>query len=293
MRFIKDLFRKINDDNVFNGAAALGFYLTLAIFPAVILLMSVIPYLPITHVDEANMTLLAKARPPEAFGIVEKVVNEVARERRGGLLSFGLLATLWAVSAGMYAIMKQLNIAYGVKEDRGFVRGRATALALSLLFGVLVLGAFSLVVIGGIIEDWIGNRFGFSAMLLTVFTLFRWAIIVLALLLGLALIYCYGPNVERPFAFITPGSVFGVGLLIVASLGFSFYTRNFADYDATYGSIGAMIVLMLWLYIAGLVILVGSEINAMLEHESREGTRRGGKNEGEKRGGDPGLKPVR
>jgi membrane protein len=148
-------------------------------------------------------------------------------------------------------------------------------------------------VLGGIIEDWIDNRFGFSAMLLTVFTLFRWAIIVLALLLGLAVIYCYGPNVERPFAFITPGSVFGVGLLIVASLGFSFYTRNFADYDATYGSIGAMIVLMLWLYIAGLVILVGSEINAMLEHESREGTRRGGKNEGEKRGGDPGLKPVR
>jgi membrane protein len=128
-------------------------------------------------------------------------------------------------------------------------------------------------------------------MLLMAFTLFRWAVIVLALLLGFAVIYCYGPNVERTFQFITPGSVVGVALLVAASLAFSFYTRNFADYDATYGSIGAMIVLMLWLYIAGLVILVGSEINALLEHYSPEGKRKGEKKEGERRSGDLGPKP--
>jgi membrane protein len=292
LRFIRDLFQKINDDNVFNGAAALGFYLTLAIFPAIILLMSVIPYLPIARVDEAIMTLMGKVLPAEAFDMVARVVAEVTSERRGGLLSLGLLGTLWAVSTGMYAIMKQLNVSYGVKEDRGFIRGRVTALALSLLFGVLVLGAFSLIVIGGIIEDWIGNRFGFSAMLLMAFTLFRWAVIVLALLLGFAVIYCYGPNVERTFQFITPGSVVGVALLVAASLAFSFYTRNFADYDATYGSIGAMIVLMLWLNIAGLVILVGSEINVLLEHYSREGKQKGEKTEKEKRGKSE-SKPAR
>ena len=114
MQFIRDLYQSINDDNVFNGAAALGFYLTLAIFPAMILLMSVIPYLPIAEVDKAIMDLLGQALPPEAFGMVEKVVAEVTRERRGGLLSFGVLATLWAVSTGMYAIMQQLNITYHV-----------------------------------------------------------------------------------------------------------------------------------------------------------------------------------
>jgi membrane protein len=290
-QFMRELYRSINDDNVFNGAAALGFYLTLAIFPAMILLMSVIPYLPIADVDKAIMDLLGQALPPEAFGMVEKVVAEVTRERRGGLLSFGVLATLWAVSTGMYAIMQQLNITYDVKEARSVIRGRATALALSLLFGVLVLGAFSLVVIGGIIEDWMGNHFGFSALLLTVFAVFRWVIIVLALLLGFAVIYYYGPNVEQKFRFITPGSVFGFVLLVAASLVFSFYTRNFGNYDATYGSIGAMIVLMLWLYIAGLVILVGSEINALLEHYSPEGKRKGEKKEGERRSGDLGPKP--
>lgn len=284
-QFLVDLNQEIGDDNVFNGAAALGFYLTLAIFPAIILLMTIIPYLPVDNVDKAIMDLLGQALPPEAFGMVEGVVTEVTREQRGGLLSFGLLGTLWAASSGMIAIMDQLNITYDVKEARSFVRARATAIILSLLFGLLVIGAFSLIVLGGVIQDWIGNRFGFSDALLTFFVVFRWIMIVLALLLGFAIIYRYAPNVEQKFMFITPGSVLGVTLLIIVSLGFAFYTSNFADYSATYGSIGAVIILMLWLYIAGLVILIGSEINSLLEHYSPEGKRKGEKKEGKRRGG--------
>jgi membrane protein len=286
-QFLRKLNQEVNDDNVYNGAAALGFYLTLAIFPAMILVMAVIPYLPIDRVDEAIMDLLGQALPAEAFDMVAGVVHEVTAEPRGGLLSFGILGTMWAASTGMYAIMQQLNITYDVKEARSFVRARATALVLSLLFILLVIGAFSLVVFGGIIQDWIGARFGFSNALLVFFAAFRWVVIVLALLLGFALIYRYAPNVEQKFAFITPGSVFGVVLLVLASLAFAIYTGNFADYGATYGSIGAVIILMLWLYIAGLAILLGSEINALLEHFSAKGKRKGEKKEGERPGGDP------
>jgi membrane protein len=165
----------------------------------------------------------------------------------------------------MYAIMQQLNVTHDVTEARSFFRARATALGLSFLFGVLVLGAFSMIVLGGIIQDWIGGRFGFSAVLLAFFAAFRWLVIILALLLGFAIIYRYGPNVEQKFALISPGSIFGVISLIAASLGFSFYTRQFAQYDATYGSIGAVIILMLWLYIAGFLILIGSEINILFQ----------------------------
>jgi membrane protein len=291
-QFMWDLYHEINEDDVFNGAAALGFYLTLALFPALIVLMSIIPYLPIERVDEAIMDLLAEALPPEAAGMVEEVVAEVTREQRGGLLSFGLAATVWAASTGMYAIMQHLNITYDVKEARSFVRGRATALGLSLLFGVLVIGAFSLIVLGGIMQDWLGNQLGFSTALLTAFAAFRWIVIVLALLLGFAMIYWIGPNVEQKFKFITPGSAFGVSALIIASLGFAIYTRNFGEYDATYGSIGAVIILMMWLYIAGLVILVGSEINALIEHYSSHGKNKGEKKEGEHRG-EPGKLPSR
>jgi membrane protein len=283
-QFLLDLNQEIGDDNVFNGAAALGYYLTLAIFPAMILLMTIIPYLPIDRVDEAIMDMLGQALPAEAYDMVAGVVSEVTANRRGGLLSFSLLGTLWAASTGMFAIMQQLNITYDVKEARSFIRARATALVLSLLFGLLVIGAFSLIVLGGVIEDWMGTQLGFSDWLITVFAIFRWLVIVFAMLLGFAMIYRYAPNVEQKFAFITPGSVFGVIMLIVVSLGFAIYTRNFADYSATYGSIGAVIILMLWLYIAGLVILIGSEINALLEHYSSKGKRKGEKKEGNRRG---------
>ncbi|SDB46708.1 membrane protein [Desulfonatronum thiosulfatophilum] len=283
-QFVLDLNQEINNDNVYNGAAALGYYLTLAIFPGIILLMTIIPYLPIDRVDEAIMDLLGQALPEEAYDMVAGVVTDVTANRRGGLLSFSLLGTIWAASTGMYAIMQQLNITYGVNEARSFIRARATALILSLLFGLLVVGAFSLIVLGGIIEDWMGTRLGMSDTLIMAFAAFRWVVIVLALFLGFALIYRYAPNVEQKFKFITWGSVFGVTMLIIVSLGFSIYTSNFADYDATYGSIGAVIILMLWLYVAGLVILVGSEINAVLEHYSSHGKRKGEKKEGNHKG---------
>lgn len=276
-QFFRELIDAITDDNVFNGAAALGFFLTLAIFPGLIVLMSVIPYLPVDDVDKAVMDLLGRALPKESAVLVEGVVEEVTQEQRGGLLSFGLLATLWVASSGMYAIMQQLNITYGVKEARSIVRGRVTAIILSLLFGILVLGAFSLVVLGGTLEQWVTDRLGSPETLATVFAALRWIIICLALLLGHALFYKFGPNVEQRFRFITPGSVLGSVLLILASLAFSIYVRNFGNYGATYGSIGAVIILMLWLYIAGFVILVGSEINALLEHHSVDGKRKGEK----------------
>jgi membrane protein len=264
-QFLRDLNHEISEDKVFNGAAALAYYLTLAIFPALILMMTLIPYLPIDRVDEAIMDLLQQTLPDESHEMVAGIVHEVTANRRGGLLSFGLLGTLWAASTGMHAVMQQLNVTYDVEEGRSFIRARGTALILSILFILLVIGAFSLIVLGGVLESWLESTLGFGAALLVLFATLRWGLIVLALLLGFAMIYRYAPNVERKFAFFSPGSIIGVALLIVASLGFTLYTSNFGDYDATYGSLGAMIMLMLWLYIAGLVILVGSEVNVLLE----------------------------
>jgi membrane protein len=267
--FLVDLHAKLKDDNVFNGAAALAYYLTLAIFPAMIVTMAAIPYLPIERVDQAIMDLLHQALPADAAEVFTQVVTEVTRERRGGLLSFGVLATLWAASSGMYAIMQQLNVTYDVKERRPFVRARATALGLSVLFVVLVLGSLSLVVLGGAMQSWIGERWGYSGALLAFFAVFRWAVIGSGLVLAFALIYYLAPNVRERFRFLTPGSLVAAALLAAASLGFAYYTSHFGDYDATYGAIGAVIVLMLWLYIAGLVILVGSVINVLLERRAR------------------------
>jgi membrane protein len=271
-QFLRELNGKINEDNVFNGAAALGFYLTLAIFPAMILTMGLIPFLPIPRVDMAITDLLHQALPGEAAAMFTNVVEEVMDKQSGGIVSVGALGTLWAASTGMYAIMQQLNITYDVKEARSFIRARVVAIALSLMFGFMMLMTFSLIVLGGIVQDWIGERFGFSGALLMFFAVLRWVIIVLSVLLAFSLTYYLAPNVKKQkFKFVTIGGVAATVLLLVASAGFAIYVQSFAEYSAVYGGIGAMVALMMWLYIAGLVMLIGSEINVLVEHHSPEG----------------------
>jgi len=271
----KDLARQLSEDHVFNGAAALGFYLTLAIFPALIFLLSLLPYLPIPDLDDAIMNLLARALPEEAANLLEGTVRRIVYERQGGLLSFGFLGMLWAASTGMYAVMQQLNVTYNVKEARSFLKARATAILLTLLFGALVIGVFALVILGGFVQDWIAQFAGQNPILLAAFAIVRWGIILAALLLGFALIYYLAPNAEQPFRWVTPGSLFAAVILLLASLAFRLYIEHFADYEATYGAIGAVIVLMLWLYVAGLVLLVGSEINVVVDQNRRGGRPRG------------------
>lgn len=271
LEFLRRVYAEARSDDVVSGAAALGFYLTLAIFPAMICLMAIIPYLPLSQVDDAIMDLLRQALPPSAAHLFADVVREVTTERRGGVLSFGVVFAMWTASSGMQAVMRQLNKAYDVTERRRFVKARATALSLSLLFGVLVLGAFSLVVAGGVIQDWLGRRFGFSPTLLGFFVVFRWVIIVAALLLAIQLIYYLAPNREHAFRLVSAGGVTATVLLIGTSSAFRLYTANFGHYSAVYGSIGAVIVLMLWLFLAGLVILLGAEINVVRERDAAGG----------------------
>jgi membrane protein len=278
MKRLKEIWNEIQDDNVFNGAAALAYYLMLAIFPMAIFLLSLLPYLPIPDLHGAIMDLMHQMLPQNAADLFQGIVEDVTSKRRGGILTFGLLFTIWSASSGMYAVMQQLNITYDVTEERPFWKVRGTAILLLLIFTILVIGAFAMVILGGVIQDQISSIFGKSGIVLTVFAILRWVIIALFLVFGFACIYYFGPDVEQKFRFITPGSIIGVILLVLASLGFRFYIANFGNYSATYGSIGAVIILMLWLYIAGLVILIGSEINATAEHHAP-----GSKSKGQKK----------
>jgi membrane protein len=276
-RFVKELWAEMQEDNVFNGAAALAYYLMLSIFPGAIFLLTLLPYLPTADLQKAIMDLLHQAMPEQAANLFEGVVKNVMVQKKGGLLTFGVLFTLWSASTGLYAVMQQLNITYDVKEGRPFWKVRGTAVLLMLLFVILVVGAFILIVGGGMIQDqltaWIGTR----GEVLAFFAVLRWLIIACFILLGFALVYYLGPDVEQTFKFVTPGSVIGLILLVISSLAFSFYIGNFGNYSATYGGLGAVIILMLWLYIAGLVLLIGSEINALLEHYHPEGKSKGEK----------------
>jgi membrane protein len=139
--------------------------------------------------------------------------------------------------------------------------------------------SFAAIVFGGYIEQWLMEAVGWREAMITLFTIFRYGVITFMLLLAFAVIYYWGPNVEQKFRFITPGSVFGTLIFIAASAGFQIYVDNFGNYTATYGGLGTVVVLMLWLYITGLVLLLGSEINVVIEHHHPEGKRRGERRE--------------
>lgn len=257
-------------DNLMNGAAAIGFYLMLALFPGLIFLLSILPYLPIPRLEQAIMDLLHQGMPEQAAGLLQGTVESLVQQRQGGLLSLGLLGTLWAASNGMMAVMRQLNQTYQVEESRSFFKARGTALAMTLLFGLLVVGGMTLVVGGGVLQNWLAQATGLGPAVVVLFAVVRWVIIVLVLMLAFSLFYYLGPNVDQDFKWVSPGAVIGVPVLILASLGFRFYITNFGNYDATYGGIGAVIILMMWLFVASLVLLLGSEINIVFENFARE-----------------------
>lgn len=278
-QFSKDLINEVVEDDVSNGAATLAFYLMLAIFPAMIVLLTTLPYLPVPNLQQAIMDFMVQALPPEAAKLLQGTVTSVVSDRHGGLLAFGVLVALWSASSGVYAVMQQLTVTYDVKDARSYFKSRTVAFFLTLAFGALIITAFAFVVFGGVAQDWLSGRFSWGLPLRVTFELIRWAIILIGLLAAFALMYYFGPDVDQDFRFITPGSVLGVILLSAAAVGFRVYVENFANYSAVYGSLGAVIVLLFWLYLLGWVILLGSELNALIEHYSPEGKSKGQRNQ--------------
>lgn len=272
-RLARHLWREVARDHVSNGAAALAFFMVLALFPAAIFGLGLLPYLPIPHLREAIMDLARQALPGSAADLLTTTVDSVLSKGGGGLLSFGFLFAIWSASSGLLAVMEQLNVVFEVKEERSFLRARAVSLLLTICFFVLVVGALALVVFGGMLQGYIGDHLGWSAALRTTFSVIRWVIIVGALHLTFSLVYHLGPNVDRKYVFVTAGSVFATVALLLTSFLFKLYVSNFANYGALYGSLGAVIVLLLWLYVTGWVILLGGEINDIVqrkdEHEQR------------------------
>ena len=262
--FARDLWRETQGHHIFDGAAVLAYFFLLAVFPAAIFVLSLLPYLSIPHLQQAILDLLHQVLPEQSANFFEVTVRYVASERTGGLLIFGLIFTLWSASTGIYAIMEQLNVVSDVKERRPFWKARATALFLMVLFVLLVIGALSLVIFAGVVQSWLASIIGWNRPLVIFFATLRWIIIIIGLLLALAVTYRFGPDVRLKFRFISPGNIVAATLVALASIGLRFYVSKFGNYSATYGNLAAMIILMLWMYMAGIAILVGCEINAIL-----------------------------
>lgn len=262
--FARDLWREIQDNDVLDGAAVLAFFFVLAVFPAVIFTLSLLPSLSIPHLQQAILDLLHQILPEQSAKLFQVAIQYVASRGSKGLLTFGLVFALWSGSSGAYAIMERLNVICNITERRPFWKVRGIAILLMLFFTLLMIGSLSLAILGGVVQSWMASMIGWSRPLRVFFATLRWIILAVALLLGLAVAYRFGPDAKVKFQFISPGSIVAAILIALFSIGFRFYVSNFGNYNATYGNLTAIIVLMLWMYLAGIALLVGWEINKLL-----------------------------
>lgn len=264
--------KKIDEDELSNRSAALSYYFVLALFPMFLFIVSLIGLIAghASQMRESIMAAVGHLAPGSASGLVQQVVHQTLKNSGGLKLAAGLVGALWAASGGMGAVVTSLNVIYKTKETRPLWKQKLTVVGLTLALALLILVASALVLYGGSIGNLIASQIGMSKAFSILWPIVQWPLTFFAMFLSFSIIYYYGPDLEqRKWYWVTPGSAVGVVLWLVASVGFRIYLHFFNSYSAMYGSLGAVIILMLWLYITGFAVLVGGETNWVIENQDK------------------------
>ncbi|HEV8318112.1 MAG TPA: YihY/virulence factor BrkB family protein [Vicinamibacterales bacterium] len=270
-------------DNCLGLAAQLAYYFFFALFPALLFLIALASYFPLDTLIDDMFRLLGGFVPPEILSIITDQIKKISEGQQGGLLTIGVLTALWSSSSAMTAAIDTLNRAYDVEEGRPWWKVRLTAILLTVGVALFILVSFALVVAGPTVAERLANVWGLGPAFEWTWKILQWPIVFALASIGIALIYYFAPDVKQDWIWLTPGSVFATLLWLLATLGFKFYVANMGKFTETYGAIGGVMVLMLWFYISGLVILIGAEMNAVIEHASPHGKDPGEKVAGQKR----------
>jgi membrane protein len=257
-------WRAIDAHETVDRAAVVASYAMLSLVPMIGLALALATRAGVTaQVEELSGHLL----PPKALALVHGQVRKIEEDKPAGLLSLSALLLLWSASSLFVAVMDSTNVAYGVRDGRAWWKRRLLAVALTLIEAVLLVGA------SASIAAWphLSDRMGLEGSAKAVATAVQWVVVAASLLAAFALASYYGPNVEQEWEWITPGATLGVLALVAASLGFRLYLRYGPAYSETYGALAGVVLMLLWLYLAALALLVGTEVNCVIEHAAPHG----------------------
>jgi membrane protein len=260
--FIKELIQRFLSDEVPGLSAQLSYFFLLSLFPFLIFLITLVGYLPISQ--QEVLDIIEHFAPGQSAQLIENTLNQILNQRNGGLLSFGIIATLWSASNGINSIVRAFNKAYEVEESRSFIAARGMAIILTIAMVFVIIVALLLPVFGKEIGLMIASNLGYSLEFLTVWNTVRFLVSGIILFIVFIALYYFAPNKRLHFKDGLPGAMAATVGWIIVSLAFSYYVGNFANYSATYGSIGGIIVLMIWFYLTGMIIILGGELNALL-----------------------------
>ena len=277
--FLGRVWARAEEDEIFGRSAQLSYYFLLALFPLLLFLLSLFGYVDGagSHLRHKLLSYLGDVMPSSALQLVVATIDQVTASRGGGKLSFGLLAAIWAASSGMNAIGQSLNAAYDVRETRPWWKVRLISIALTLAVSILITSALMIVLYGGRLGHSLAAMIHEGRAFAMTWRLLQWPLALAFVFITFALIYHCAPDLaakrrarrllpsDYRRRWLSPGVLVAIGLWLLVSLGFRLYLHFFNSYSATYGSLGALIVLMLWFYFTGAAILLGGEINCELE----------------------------
>lgn len=258
---IAEIKSRFKYHNISAYGAQLAYFFLLSLFPFLIFLIAILSLFSLSL--DGALDTLSKVAPKEAIIIINDYVKTLLPSRSINVLSISFLATIWSASRAVNALINGLNNAYEVQETRGFIRKRILAIFFTILVAVSIVLALTIPTMGMDFLLWVSKYIALSDFVIKAWYYSRWLIITFILYLVLGLLYFAAPNKTLKFADIIPGTVFAIFGWIAISLGFSYFVNNFRNYTFIYGSLGAIIVLMVWLYLSGVILIIGGEMNSL------------------------------
>ena len=268
VHFVGELVERVQRNDDLTAAGALAYYFLLSIFPFLLFVLAVTSLLPLQGLETWLLDSARQSLPAEAYTLVERTLHALLHTRRSGLLSLGAVLALWTASSAFSALINALNRAYRVTDPRPWWRVRLWAIALTIALSLFMIVVFVLTLFGGHAARLIGVHLGPAAEIAAL--VIRWTITVGAALFVVTAIYYACPAIDREWQWVRPGSVIFLAGFAGTSFAFSYYVNHFGSYDTTYGSLGAVIILLFWMYLLGIFLLLGGEVNALLECRLRE-----------------------
>lgn len=259
--YAKELMGEFKKDDVPLLAAAQSYYYLLSIFPMMILILTILPLLNID--SQAIVTLVQNTAPSSMTSVLEENILSIVETPRGGLFTIGLIGALWSASNGINAFINASNTAYDIEETRSFIKVRGISIALT--FGMIIALAVALIlpIFGNLIIDFISSVVSLPPQTELLFQILRWVVALAVMSAILLVLYRFAPNKKLKWKEILPGAITAAVLWQLISLAFSFYVSNFGNYSATYGSLGGIIILMLWFFLTGMILMIGAELNVI------------------------------
>jgi len=258
--------QEIKRDQLPVRASAISFNFLLAVFPSIIFLFTLIPYIPVKGLDTSIHQFFRDVLPESGYVFLESTITGITSIKRTGLLSIGFLLAFYFSTNGVRMLLLTFNKNHAIYSRRGFWKNRLASFRLTLYLFLLFIASIILIIAGDAIVHKVGDLINWQdATGLIFLTIFQYVVILLLFFLGISLVYYYGPSVKHRWRFITPGATFATILSILTSLGFGYLANNFISYNEVYGSIGTLIVLMIWIHLNALVLLVGFEINNSID----------------------------